>query len=158
MDGDSNPVSDALAPAGNSALPGQDRQVIGNSFPPLEVRDKRCSRCGEVKSVSDFFFKKTEGRYESTCKRCKRRQREQHKGFGQSYPVAQERGAGHPIVEQVIPGEVSSPKAQREPTDFSLWTRLYGRELSDLERVEIKTNLCDFIELLLSETKNGVPS
>lgn len=32
---------------------------------------KQCTKCGEVKNLSDFYFYKKEGRYESQCKACR---------------------------------------------------------------------------------------
>lgn len=35
-------------------------------------KEKKCTGCLEIKLFSDFGFKKTESRYESRCKECKR--------------------------------------------------------------------------------------
>ncbi len=36
-----------------------------------------------------------------------------------------------------------------EGIDFSIWEKLYGRELRDVEKLEIKTKLSDFARTLI---------
>ena len=35
------------------------------------AKEKRCTKCGEIKHLWDFYFNKKTGRYEAQCKACK---------------------------------------------------------------------------------------
>ena len=44
------------------------------------METKKCSKCGEVKRLENFYFNKARGRYEAQCKSCKLAyQKERHK-------------------------------------------------------------------------------
>lgn len=46
----------------------------------LQTNEKRCTKCGELKNLSDFYFDKRKNRHEAVCKACKLAyQKERHK-------------------------------------------------------------------------------
>ncbi len=139
-----------------------DDQVNVKPSPAQPTGDKHCSRCKATKPITDFFYRPHEDRYESQCKTCKRdarlaRQRKTKNTIvGEHRP---ERFIEPPCLRADVVNEpegIIEPTPSRvnaDSTDFSLWVRLYGRQLSDVERSEIKTNLTEFFSLLLTENQ-----
>lgn len=49
---------------------------------------------------------------------------------------------------------LKQPKELIEPhEDYSLWEKMYGRNLSTTEKMEIESNLIDFFGILNNESK-----
>lgn len=65
-----------------------------------------------------------------------------------------------PRPKRFIEPEENRSILPKKCLDFSLWERLYGRKLSEIERVEIRENSIALLKILLSErhkelNKNG---
>jgi hypothetical protein len=131
------------------------------------LSEKICRNCRRTKSVSEFFFKKTEGRYEHRCKDCKRngritRRREPDRTSHDSHvrsepmvliePLPPSKKADLAASEGgLVVGARDKPVDSGGCVDFELWERLYGRALNEVERIQIKTNLAAFFHVLLDE-------
>lgn len=56
-------------------------RMVGAKSSQTKMSDnKKCTKCGETKNLSDFYFDKQNGRYEARCKACRLAyQKERHK-------------------------------------------------------------------------------
>jgi len=125
-----------------------------------EVELKSCTRCEVKKHFGEFYEKEKDLqgrtlRYDAICKDCRRSERlARYRGQGDStQPKVLIEPSSNVETEpkRLIEPEKIDEKQQNDPIDYSLWERLYGRTLTELEKLEIKTNLSDFFTTLIEE-------
>ena len=105
------------------------------------------------KLQSEFYFKKTESRYESICKHCKKsnagaRKRSRRLPNQESNDPLVKRSST-PRPKRLIERKPKVDKTADDQTDYSLWEKMYGRPLTDAERIEIKISLSAFFKVLI---------
>jgi hypothetical protein len=134
-----------------------------------------CSTCGKQKDLS-AFSPKGASRYHSRCKACNNdaRKTSYRERNGRSI-AGTPAGAGvrpwaAPVevfvkesnhADQYSVADRPTPASQPDEThiepseeaDFSIWKKLYNRALTEVEKIEIKTNLMAFFTLLKEEAR-----
>lgn len=102
---------------------------------------KICAKCGEHKELSDFYKKGS--RFDARCKQCILEGK-------RAVPKA------NPAMAENKRKQVQSPKKRiqakhaEDKTDYRLWEDMYQRSLSNLEKMEIRTNLSAFFSVLIN--------
>lgn len=107
-----------------------------------------------IKPIGEFYFHNLSGEYEKACKSCKKQKR--NKKIRETVPLASDSLACKP--DQIIEPKSDQQGEGIHDISFELWETLYGRKLDDLEKLEIKTNLIDFANVILCEYKKGLGS
>lgn len=129
-----------------------------------EIELKLCEKCRVEKSPESFYEKEKDSqgivlRRDSVCKDCRRSQRlERYKNQSNNQSYQPNRLIEPQVALEKGPKELIEPEKNKqiEPSqsiDYSLWERLYGRSLSELEKLEIKTNLTGFFTVLIEEAQ-----
>lgn len=130
---------------------------------------KTCEKCGIEKHPNEFYEKEKDERgnilrRDKVCKDCRRTERSsryQKKSIKDVYQpkvLIEPERAVETEPNRLIEPEKVPEKQQVSTIDYSLWESLYGRNLTEMERLEIKTNLTDFFTVLIEEgQKQGLP-
>jgi hypothetical protein len=138
---------------------------ISNSIDakPNGSEQRICSGCQRQKSAEEFFFKKSEARYEAICKACKKARRKNSrrtvaKGKSGIADCKSEVGSKTLRPKRIIePTKITNDHHESETmqiaasADFSDLEKVDGKRMTDLEKVETVKRFNEFISLLREE-------
>lgn len=114
---------------------------------------KRCRSCLIEKESGQFYFIRQANDHEADCKACKKNKRKIRTKETPRLDVIQKHNA-EPKPD-LIEHERTVPSNCVDDIDYTIWEKRYGRVLTDLEKLEIKTNLTDFFKILMDERYRG---
>lgn len=123
----------------------------------VDVTFKVCISCKKRKSLSDFSTQNARNakkvRYNSKCKSCKAKENAERRRKKREPKTR----LGRCIEPRLKKEKKATKKAPLLPVidldkdDFRLWDKVYGRELTEDEQIEIKSNLLAFATILGDE-------